>query len=66
MRWFGPTWDAPVNEETEEVPTPEEQRCLYCRQPIIRGERGVMMPTSDGVEEVAVHLHCFTKAVIGR
>jgi hypothetical protein len=67
VRWFGPTWDAPANEETEEVEAPSGVPCLYCRQGIVKGERGVVMPTSWEPDRLApVHLHCLTKWVLGR
>lgn len=45
MRWFGPTWDAPIN-ELDEMPVPVGAMCAGygCGDPIHEGDRGVALP----------------------
>lgn len=65
MYWFGESWGAPVCDESERVVTPRSS-CLGCREPIVQGDRGVVLPfiTGEGVSELGpYHLDCFTRAL---
>jgi hypothetical protein len=62
VRWFGPTWNAPVNDPRAEVPVPVETDCIYCSLPIKSDDQGVTMPylsMDRGPVRVAYHLNCF-------
>ena len=42
MRWFGPGWNAPVCEEGEQVPTPDDT-CRVCGTQLLDGTRGLVL-----------------------
>ena len=66
VRWFGPTWGAPVNDPANEIPTPFGEECAQCGLKIRdERERGLTLPYShDGVVERIVYHHlCFLEAV---
>ena len=61
MRWFGPSWGAPVNESCEEADTPDWP-CLACGGTFGEGDRGVVTPyvgDPEGRGRAAYHLRCF-------
>ena len=66
--WFGPTWDAPVN-DGRHVATPVGQLCLWCTEPIEDGDSGVIQPYLAEVGRpptlVAQHRNCFLRSVLG-
>lgn len=65
MEWFGPSWNAPVN-ESEEVGTPDWP-CVECGEAFGEGDRGVVMPfvgDPEGRGKAAYHLRCL-KACLG-
>lgn len=66
--WFGPTWDAPVNEGPH-VPTPVGQLCLWCTEAIEDGDAGVVMPCVREMGAAATlepeHRDCFIRSTIG-
>lgn len=75
MRWFGKTWNAPINLLLE-VKVPIGELCLFCELPIEREDRGVMLsevsPSSGGIlgEDWHVvarpaHLLCFFRNTVG-
>lgn len=47
MRWFGPTWDSPVNHSCELAPAPIGKPCGGCDRPIVENDRGVILPHVD-------------------
>lgn len=67
---FGGRWDAPSCEWLEPVATPVGQRCLECEEPILDGERGVIMPfvyTRNGEPVSAwepMHLECYLRGTM--
>lgn len=66
--YFGVRWDAPHFDEAVEVPTPVGEKCLYCREPVVEGESGTLMPVGqiDGPGTVEpVHIECFLRSTIG-
>lgn len=73
MRWFGPSWDAPVCEEGIEVQTPIGQPCEHCGQDIVEGDQGLMLAylrahTNGGPRawsDFPIHLDCLTEMVSG-
>jgi hypothetical protein len=61
VRWFGPSWGAPVNREAALVDTPVGRDCVMGDGPIKAEDRGVTVPyLSSTHQDVAVyHLPCF-------
>ena len=47
MRWFGKTWEAPVNFEADHAETPVGMLCASdCGERIEADDRGVLLPTA--------------------
>lgn len=44
MKWFGPTWNAPVCVAMEHTDVPVGQLCVECGKPIRENEQGYMVP----------------------
>jgi len=69
MRWFGPTWGAPVCDPEEKIPTPIGLPCFACERSIVDGDQGFAVPLVDGVPEAPIatwqpwHLDCFIDSV---
>lgn len=72
MRWFGRTWDAPVNGSCAEAPAPLGEPCFHCSKPILEGDRGLFIPIISGepkaptIEEKPWHLRCFSPMSLRR
>ena len=74
-RWFGDDWGAPICQLTPAVPRPNI-KCHLCMEPIVEGDRGLVMPFmgstegipaiihEEGLAQVACHLLCFKKSVL--
>jgi hypothetical protein len=80
VRWFGPSWDAPVNARELERPTPVGERCNWCGEPISEGERGLIVGAKAGGKDAflldvyqdgtmhwccAEHVDCVLEALLG-
>lgn len=65
--YFGVKWDAPAFEDAHEVPTPVGQQCLLCRETIIGGESGILMPYVGalGSQTAPEHIECFLRSILG-
>lgn len=64
MKWFGTTWNMPVN-EGENCPTPVGVPCACCGVPVGDGDRGVVLELHGGPEgsrELPQHLGCIEAA----
>ena len=65
MRWFGESWDAPVCEEGEHVPTPTGA-CGICDAAIRERDQGLILvrygPNST-VLDFPVHIDCLLSLV---
>jgi len=69
--WFGKNWGAPACDPNYHVSTPVGVACMYCREPIILGDRGMMQTVVHGASEDGAvratlepaHLHCFLKRI---
>lgn len=66
MRWFGKSWNAPINETCEHTTLPLRTTCSYCYR-LIRGDsQGLEIP---GVDEAGApftafyHLPCFLRSM---
>lgn len=64
MKWFGKSWGAPINEDTEETSVPLGERCMHCGKVFQEGDQGLTMPRRGGAEgqEIAGHLDCIERA----
>jgi hypothetical protein len=60
MKWFGPTWDAPINKECEEMPVPVGEPCTHCDELFVEGEQGVMYANGP-----YAHIECFMRGIAG-
>jgi hypothetical protein len=70
MKWFGESWGAPVNEDTQHVGTPVGEYCAQCGDPIQEKDKGLVMPHVERGQlhaNVSVqrpwHLRCFLKNI---
>jgi hypothetical protein len=66
MKWFGPSWGAPVCDSEERVEVPVGQRCPRCCKPIEPEAQGLVLAEAnlDFVSyERAWHLDCLLAAV---
>jgi hypothetical protein len=65
MKWFGPSWDAPVNRNCDETPTPHG-KCVRCGLTFRDGDHGLVLPFSGGKDdpdEVGYHHGCFLVSI---
>ena len=64
MKVFG---DGFWHQELERIPTPVDQLCLYCVEPIVDGDCGVETPYLGPTEQTTVvqHKECFLRGVLG-
>lgn len=68
VRWFGPSWGAPVCDPRAHIPTPVRMSCEGCLQEITGDENGVTYPYWDGgttVVRIAYHRECNLRHVLG-
>lgn len=70
MKWFGPTWGAPVCEPDEQAPTPVGEHCLACGGTIRDMDQGFIIPRmiqeGDDFIDFAPsywHLNCFLRNI---
>lgn len=78
VRWFGPSWNAPVCEYATHVRTPQHAHCTRCGAAIALGDQGVIMEHLDGAADASgdvlirggsrrpVHLDCLLLHVTPR
>jgi hypothetical protein len=67
VRWFGPSWDAPINDLTLEVATPDGSLCHVCERVIVLGDQGVSIPavmTGQVMQRFAYHLTCWISEIV--
>lgn len=66
LKWFGVSWDAPVNTLCEHVPTPIDEPCAFCKDPIHWDHRGVLMAHVERSRTVyrPWHLDCFLRTIV--
>lgn len=43
MRWFGENSGSKVNATFSHAPTPVGDFCMFCNQPILKGDSGVLL-----------------------
>lgn len=76
--WFGDPWPdarnpAPVcAEPASRVPTPVGAACLHCREEVVDGDRGSLMPAVDIGPEgtpvakiMPIHAECLLRMTVG-
>jgi hypothetical protein len=66
VRWFGPSWGAPINTLTAPFPTPVGERCTVCGEPILVHDQGFVLPYFGSPEEgnyVVYHRDCLLISV---
>lgn len=76
--WFGEPWPSRETRaeicasEDQRVLTPQNRDCMFCQEPIIDGENGVMLPAVLRVNETtfeaafeAAHIECFIRMTVG-
>jgi hypothetical protein len=59
---FGPAWDAPSCEYADLVATPVGEPCLECEEPILDGDRGMVMPFVGAWSPM--HLECYMRGTM--
>lgn len=67
MKWFGTSWNAPVNEFAEHTNTPTGD-CAICEYPILPTDSGFILPYlgEDGaISPLPYHRECFLLDVLG-
>ncbi len=77
VEFFGERWDAPRLDQDEgrcvrQIPTPTGQTCVYCTEPVVDGDRGLMVWWGS-IEErgrlrttrTPVHAECEMRTVMG-
>lgn len=68
MKWFGTKPWGPLCKEVEQVPTPVNERCARCDEPILASEDGLVIPHlggPDGPVDHPYHWECQMRAIVG-
>lgn len=75
MQWFGEPWPsetvrAPVCEDDAlRIPTPVGERCTWCDEEIVEGDRGESMWVAHGLGQPPsvgyAHMECLFRQVVG-
>lgn len=64
MKWFGEfEGDAPWKKSEDRIPTPVDEPCFYCRDPIRDGERGYILKMATG-EAATWHDKCLIRSFV--
>ena len=66
VRWFGPTWHAPVNDPRTEISVPLGENCIRCQGAFDHGDQGIATAASLSLSEngqVFYHRDCFFQAL---
>ena len=65
-QWFGQSWGAPICDPEDHCATPVRDPCLHCRELILVGDQGLVMPLVEGaiLRMVAMHLDCYLRRVL--
>lgn len=58
VRWFGQSWDAPVNDPRTQIAVPFGKECIYCYKPIREDDTGISVP-GPPLGRVYFHKNCF-------
>jgi hypothetical protein len=59
MKWFGASWGAAVCREADRIDVPVGERCTYCVEDILAGDRGLLLSGQP------LHLECYVRSVAG-
>lgn len=60
MKWFGKSWDAPMNEDCPNVPPPVGEVCCHCGEGIVTKDSGVIYANGP-----IAHRNCFFRTSFG-
>lgn len=65
--WFGKSWGAPVCEPATHAPTPVGEPCLWCDEPIVADDDGVLIVhlADNGPSLRPQHIECFERSITG-
>lgn len=66
--FFGQPWDAPVCEDSPQVPVPVGQPCMACELEIRQEDQGFLIPyaPATGYPHLAAwHRSCFLASILG-
>lgn len=66
VKWFGPSWGAPVCDPARHIDTPVGRPCFYCYEGIREGDQGIAMPYFDDegrASVVPIGLDCFLRDI---
>jgi hypothetical protein len=65
MKYFGPSWYAPVCEE--QVATPVDDVCMFCDEVIAEGDQGLFIGghSDAGYQDRPVHIECHVREIVG-
>ena len=71
--YFGEPWDSTFAANSEQVPTPVGETCLECREVIVDGDQGVIVPcvlfpldgSGRSTTSAPAHRECLLLSVIG-
>ena len=66
-RWFGASWGARVCLDTPHAPTPVGEPCLWCGEPFVASDQGVLIPFlgAEGQSLRGQHVECAIRSVVG-
>jgi len=60
MKWFGTSWGAPMNETCPQVDVPAGATCIWCEEPILPSDAGVVFANGP-----VAHRNCFFRQSFG-
>jgi hypothetical protein len=64
-RWFGSSWNAPINHPDYQVPIPFADPCSYCAKYFDERDQGVQIPRVNEEESDFYHRVCWNKLILG-
>lgn len=68
LKYFGRSFNAPMYSGVPEIPTPVQESCAWCGEPILKGEAGITMPhimSDRDVQELPYHIECHLRQALG-
>ena len=66
VRWFGPSWGAPINDPRTHIETPLLIQCIGCDGWFHEGDQGITTaatPSIAPIGYVGYHLDCFRREI---
>ena len=69
IRWWGKSWNAPVNHPLAEIPVPVGDSCARCNRTIVDGDQGITVPhmpfPPDTRTTSSWHFKCWMHEIVG-